>query len=123
MDWDRYPNFRESEFVCRHCGQVEMDPDFMHRLQGLRNRFNKPMTITSGYRCPEHPIEAAKASPGAHTTGKAADVAVQGAEAHRLLAISLELNFTGIGVQQKGEKRFLHLDTLNEGARPTVWSY
>ena len=122
MDWDRYPNFRESEFVCRHCGQVEMDPDFMHRLQGLRNRFNKPMTITSGYRCPEHPIEAAKASPGAHTTGKAADVAVQGAEAHRLLAISLELNFTGIGVQQKGEKRFLHLDTL-EGARPTVWSY
>lgn len=123
MDWSRYPNFRESEFVCRHCGRVEMDPDFMHRLQGLRNRFNKPMTITSGYRCPEHPIEAAKASPGAHTTGKAADVAVQGAEAHRLLAISLELNFTGIGVQQKGDKRFLHLDTINEGARPTVWSY
>jgi uncharacterized protein YcbK (DUF882 family) len=99
-----------------------MDPDFMHRLQGLRNRFNKPMTITSGYRCPEHPIEAAKASPGAHTTGKAADVAVQGADAHRLLSISLELNFTGIGVQQKGDKRFLHLDTLTE-QRPTIWSY
>jgi uncharacterized protein YcbK (DUF882 family) len=122
MDWSRYPNFKESEFACRHCGQTKMDTDFMHRLQLLRDRFKKPMTITSGYRCPQHPIEAAKSAPGPHSTGKAADIAVQGADAHRLLSISLELNFTGIGVQQKGDKRFLHLDTLTE-QRPTIWSY
>jgi zinc D-Ala-D-Ala carboxypeptidase len=123
MDWGRYPNFKESEFACRHCGQTKMDPDFMHRLQVLRDRFKKPMTITSGYRCPQHPIEAAKSAPGPHSTGKAADIAVQGADAHRLLSISLELNFAGIGVQQKGDKRFLHLDTVTEGQRPTIWSY
>jgi uncharacterized protein YcbK (DUF882 family) len=123
MDWGRYPNFKESEFACRHCGKTAMDPDFMHRLQSLRNRYNKPMTITSGYRCPDHPIEKAKPVPGAHSSGKAADVGVQGAEAHRLLALALELGFTGIGVQQKGDKRFLHLDTMTGENRPTVWSY
>ena len=123
IDWSRYPNFKESEFACKHCGKAEMDPDFMFRLQTLRTRYRKPMTITSGYRCPEHPIEAAKSSPGPHSTGKAADVGVQGAEAHRVLSIALEMNFKGIGVQQKGDKRFLHLDDVEDGARPTVWSY
>ena len=123
MDWGRYPNFKESEFTCKHCGKTEMDPHYMQRLQDLRRRYAKPMTITSGYRCPQHPIEAAKASPGPHSTGKAADVAVQGADAHRLLSLALEMNFKGIGVQQKGDKRFLHLDDLDQGARPTIWSY
>jgi uncharacterized protein YcbK (DUF882 family) len=123
MDWGRYPNFKESEFACRHCGKAEMDPDFMHRLQSLRNRYNKSMTITSGYRCPDHPIEKAKPTPGAHSSGKAADVGIQGAEAHKLLTIAMELGFTGIGVQQKGDKRFLHLDTMTGENRPTVWSY
>jgi len=123
MDWGRYPNFKASEFACRHCGKTEMDADFMHRLQTLRTRYSKPMTITSGYRCPDHPIEKAKPTPGAHSSGKAADVGVQGAEAHRLLALAMELGFTGIGVQQKGDKRFLHLDTMTGENRPTVWSY
>jgi uncharacterized protein YcbK (DUF882 family) len=123
MDWGRYPNFKASEFACRHCGKVEMDPNFMHRLQSLRNRYNKPMVITSGYRCPDHPIEKAKPSPGAHSSGKAADVGIQGAEAHRLLALAMELGFSGIGVQQKGDKRFLHLDIMTGENRPTVWSY
>jgi uncharacterized protein YcbK (DUF882 family) len=123
MDWGRYPNFKESEFACKHCGKTQMEPDFMHRLQSLRNRYGKPMTITSGYRCPDHPIEKAKTSPGPHSTGQAADIAVSGADAHRLLSISLELNFTGIGVQQKGDKRFIHLDTLTSNQRPTIWSY
>jgi len=123
IDWGRYPNFKESEFACRHCGKTEMDADFLFRLQTLRTRYNKPMTITSGYRCRQHPIEAAKTSSGSHTTGKAADIAVQGADAHRLLSLALDLNFKGIGVQQKGDKRFLHVDDVSEGSRPTVWSY
>jgi uncharacterized protein YcbK (DUF882 family) len=100
-----------------------MEPDFMHRLQILRDRFKKPMTITSGYRCPQHPIEATKSAPGPHSTGMAADIGVQGADAHRILSIALDMNFKGIGVQQKGDKRFLHLDDLTDGARPTIWSY
>jgi hypothetical protein len=55
---------------------------------------------------PNIPIEAKKARPGAHASGQAADVVVRGEEAHRLLKIALQVGFTGIGVQQKGEGRF-----------------
>lgn len=123
MNWADYPNFRESEFKCSHCGKVNMQPEFLKKLQTLRTAFNKPMRITSGYRCPEHPIEAKKAAPGAHTTGCAADVAVQGQDAYELLRLAFHFRFTGIGVQQKGSGRFIHLDTLTESPRPNVWSY
>ena len=119
MDWAEYPNFRSAEFRCRHCGREKMQPAFMERLQSLRNEFG-PMVITSGWRCPEHPVEKAKAHPGMHSTGMAADVAVQGADAVRFLRLALELGFTGIGVQQKGTGRFIHLDLR---AVPAIWSY
>lgn len=125
MDWALYPNFSENEFRCRHSGVLQMSPEFMARLQRLRLGFGAPMRVTSGYRHPTHPIEAAKAVPGAHSTGRAADIGVQGADALRLIALAADLGFTGIGVQQKGGGRFIHLDDLEGPAwpRPTVWSY
>jgi zinc D-Ala-D-Ala carboxypeptidase len=120
VNWANYPNFTESEFRCRHCGKQEMKPEFMGRLQALRDVYRKPMTITSGYRCPDHPVEKAKAEPGMHSTGLAADVGVQGADAHELMRLAFHLGFTGIGVQQKGAGRFIHLDLRSA---PTVWSY
>lgn len=123
MDWNKYPNFSAKEFDCSHCGKNEMRADFMERLQALRNAYGRPMRITSGYRCQEHPIEAKKAKPGSHASGCACDVGIDGPDAHQLLSIALQLGFTGIGVQQKGSGRFIHLDTLTSGLRPTVWSY
>lgn len=123
MDWKAYPNFSADEFNCSHCGKNEMTHDFMEQLQALRSKYGKPMRITSGFRCAEHPIEAKKAQPGAHASGCACDVGVEGADAHRLLTIALQLGFSGIGVQQKGAGRFIHLDTLNGPNRPSCWSY
>ena len=123
MNWSDYPNFSAKEFNCHHCGANEMNPEFMAKLQQLRTVYGAPMRITSGYRCPQHPIEAKKAAPGPHTSGQACDISVQGAEAHRLLKLALEAGFTGIGVQQEGLGRFLHLDTLESKNRPTIWSY
>jgi uncharacterized protein YcbK (DUF882 family) len=123
MNWDDYPNFEESEFKCSHCGTVDMQPEFLEKLQALRSEYGVPMKITSGYRCPKHPVEAVKAAPGAHTKGCAADIAVQGTDAYKLLRLALAAGFTGVGVQQRGNKRFIHLDTLNDPPRPNVWSY
>jgi hypothetical protein len=42
------------------------------------------------------------------------------------MRLALAKGFTGIGVQQKGGGRFIHLDNLPNGPgqpRPTVWSY
>lgn len=123
MDWSQYPNFKEVEFRCSHCGANAMKPDFMARLQELRTAYGKPMQITSGYRCPKHPIEARKATPGAHSSGQAADIAANGQDAYKLLAIALKMGFTGIGVNQKGPGSFIHLDTITTSPRPNVWSY
>jgi len=123
INWDNYPNFSEAEFKCSHTGKCEMDEAFMDALQTLRTIYDKPMTITSGYRDPTHPIEAKKDKPGAHATGRAADIACDGQAAYDIMQIAFELGFTGIGVSQKGNGRFIHLDTIEGGPRPNVWSY
>ena len=127
FDWNQFPNFSASEFRCQHTGTDGMDEDFVRCLQQLRTIYGKGMVISSGYRSAEHPIEARKPNgPGAHESGKAADIAIYGADALELLTLALQSGlFTGIGVAQKGSlgSRFLHLDTLEGGNRPTIWSY
>ena len=124
IDWGKYPNFKASEFKCQHCQADGIRAELLDRLQELRNIYGKPMRITSGYRCPQHPIEAKKTAPGAHALGIACDVGVEGSEAHKILEIAFRLGFAGIGVQQKGTGRFIHLDIRNgELPGPAVWSY
>ena len=111
---------------CSHTGLEKMDAEFMEMLTELRVAYAKPMRVTSAYRDATHPIEAKKAKPGAHATGRAADIAVERGEAYEVLKLALEIGFTGIGVAQKGSGRFLHLDICNSDdgmIRPTVWSY
>jgi len=118
--------FSEDELKCQHCGAYEVDPEFLERLNSLRADYGKPMTVSSGYRCPEHPIEVKKPSgPGAHTSSRAADIAVQGEDALRLVELAIRHGFTGIGINQKGSSRFIHLDDISDDRfpRPTIWSY
>jgi hypothetical protein len=61
MNWSDYSNFSAQEFNCSHCNANEMKPEFMAKLQKLRETYGSPMRVTSGYRCPQHPIEAKKA--------------------------------------------------------------
>lgn len=126
LDWDLYPDFTEDEFRCSHTGLVCMKPQYMERLQNLRTEYGHAMIISSGYRHPSHPIEAIKTLLGAHTTGCASDVRVHGDRALRLVALAVKHGFTGIGVHQRGERRFIHLDDLPGSPnmpRPWIWSY
>jgi zinc D-Ala-D-Ala carboxypeptidase len=124
IDYGKYPNFSAKEFACQHCGGDGITEDLVARLQAMRTEYGKPMRITSGYRCPQHPIEAKKAAPGAHSMGLAVDIGCEGAEAHKILALAVKHGFTGIGVQQKGTGRFIHVD-VRSGQLPTpaLWSY
>lgn len=123
MNWADYsPEFTEDEFRCRHTGRCAMHPEFMKKLHHLRGVYGKAMVISSGYRSPQHPIEAAKAAPGEHSTGRAADVAVQGPDALRVVQLALGLGFTRVGVQQKGSGRFIHLGD-SPAFPPGIWSY
>lgn len=82
------------------------------------------MIMTSGYRCPEY--NKKRGFTQTHATGQAADIACDREHAFLIMKLALALGFTGIGVQQKGTNRILHLDDLDEALgrpRPTVWSY
>ena len=129
-NWNNFLNFTRNEMKCSHSGDAFMDSDFMFRLQSLRDKFG-PMTITSAYRSPTHPIEAKKQTPGSHSTGRAVDISVSHDRAYALIRMATQMGFTGIGVQQKGVGRFIHLDDITENeilngksyVRPTIWSY
>lgn len=118
-----YKYFKDSEVACQHCGKQGMDEEFMRKIEQLRETLGFPFVVTSAYRCSEHPIEASKKTVGPHQQGKAMDIRVSRERAYRLLQAALGAGFTGIGVQQKGNVRYLHLDTCDGDMRPTIWSY
>jgi zinc D-Ala-D-Ala carboxypeptidase len=124
MNWR---HFKIDEFSCSHCGLNLIDHAFVTELDELRHRLGYPLPITSGYRCPTHNSKVSSTGrTGPHTTGRAADIGVDRARAYEVLQTALLMKFTGIGVQQKGSSRFIHLDNLPNGPgqpRPVVWSY
>ena len=110
--------FTRDEFKCSETGNNEIQDEFVHALDKLREECGFPFKITSGYRYPTHSAEADKEKPGQHTFGIAADIAVEGG-AQRFLIVSkaLELGFSGIGVA----KSFVHVDTRT--TNPMLWCY
>lgn len=115
--------FKREDFACKHCGENKIDDQFVHRLDDLRHRCGFPLIISSGYRCPIHNQAVSSTGPnGPHTTGKAADVAVDRARARTVIAVASQMGFAGLGINQKGEGRFVHVDDI-ERPTATVWSY
>lgn len=126
-----FPNFSDKELACQHCGKFNDSPEFiklMGDVQAIRTKLKVPISISSGYRCEDHPIEARKIAKGGvagHHSHAAVDLQVHTNDALKVLteALSMEGCFTGIGIDQKGSynRRFIHLD--NRTTTPTIWSY
>ena len=121
------PHFPDYELRCKcGCGLLPVQA-FMDRIEALRVAFDKPMTVTSAARCPEHNAKVSGTGrTGPHTTGRAIDIGIQGGDALRLVGMAIQMGFTGIGVAQKGGGRFIHIDDLKNGPhspRPWIWSY
>ena len=114
---------------CSRCAGTDnnMNPEFMNKIVKLRKLCGFPLKLKSGYRCPDRNKKISKTGEnGPHTTGKAVDILVYGTQAYIILMLALELNFTGIGIHQKGpiEKRYIHLDWSIPGKkRPKIWTY
>ena len=61
-----------------------------------------------------------------HAKGLAVDILVSGSQAYEVVSAAPSFGFTGIGVNQKGKDRFIHLDIngdKNGKIRPYIWSY
>lgn len=111
--------FSIEEFDCKETGENEMNPEFLQRLDKLRELCGFAFIINSGYRSEKHSAEASKPNGGGtHTQGIAADIRVSnGIERLTIVSKAIELGFTGIGVA----KSFVHVDTRT--STPVMWTY
>lgn len=110
--------FKIEDFDCQETGNNEMSEAFIHRLDELREACGFPFNITSGYRDPEgHSIEKAKATPGTHSRGIAADIAVQGGAQRRAIVKHALARGMSVGVA----KTFVHVDIRS--TTPVLWCY
>lgn len=72
-------NFRVKEFACRDGSDaILIDSTLVAVLQIVRNRFNRPVTITSGYRTKSWNAKQGGVETSKHLLGKAADIVVSG---------------------------------------------
>lgn len=124
----QYFELAELKCKCGKCGSTgeEMKPDFMRKLIALREHVNFPFLLISAYRCPQYNLKVSSTGEhGPHTTGRAVDISARGDKAFQIVSLAADFGFTGIGVNQKGLSRIIHLDDLQppEYPRPFIWSY
>lgn len=78
-------HFKVKEFACKDGSQVVFIDDYLYNvLDILRNKLEKPVIITSGYRTPEWNKKCNGAKYSYHMRGMAADIRVNGISAKEL---------------------------------------
>ena len=117
---DLSENFSRSEFACKCCGeQIEMNADLIKSLQKLRTIYGKPITINSGYRCPEHNKAVGGVNDSEHVTGEAVDISCTTSQLrYELVELSL-CRFQRIGIA----KTFLHFGVGKAKSQDVIWVY
>lgn len=115
-------HFHLGEFACHGrecCTQVQVDPQLVAWLEQIRQHFGKPITVTSGYRCPAHNGKIGGATASYHTRGMAADIVVQAVAPAAVAAYAQQLGILGIGLYETdADGYFVHLDTR---AQKSFW--
>ena len=106
------PHFNLYEFACPCCKRVMLHPLLLEKLEKLRKIMERPIHITSGYRCFAYNRKVGGVANSYHLIGLAADIRVKDINLMEFLAYAEEIDFSGIGFYEK--KNFLHLDV-----RPT----
>lgn len=120
------PAFKVREFRCRDGSDAIMiDQTLVVLLQAIREHFNKPITITSGYRTGTHNTAVGGSRSSQHLLGRAADIQVQDTDplAVAAYAESLMPGWGGIGrypVKAGRAKGWVHVDTRPNKSRWTL---
>jgi len=91
------PHFNLSEFACPCCNRVMLHPKLLVKLIELRKILERPVYITSGYRCPRYNQKVGGVTNSYHCIGLAADIKVKDISLIELLEICENIDFAGIG--------------------------
>jgi uncharacterized protein YcbK (DUF882 family) len=91
-------------------------------LEPLREALGRPLKITSGYRSPQYNKSVGGAPGSQHTSGIAADIALESdEEMAKAAAIASKISAIG-GIGLYPGEGFIHVDIRQRiGGRPTYW--
>lgn len=117
-------NFNKSEFDSKDGAKMpdevlENVKELASNLQVLRDELNRPITINSGYRSPEHNSNIGGATRSQHLLGKASDIVIDGLTPQEVAVVIEELIRDG-KMKQGGLKAynsFTHYDIRGIRAR------
>lgn len=102
-------NFWRSEFACKcGCGFDAIRLTLVGVLQLCRDMIGKPITVTSGCRCPDRNAEAGGEPNSYHVTAEAIDFTT--ASSFDLALIANRLNRWGGGFHFYQDRKFIHID-------------
>lgn len=111
-------NFKVSEFSCHGngcCSTVKIDEKLVEYLQKIREHFDKPITVSSGYRCEKHNKRIGGATASRHMKGMAADIVVKDVPPAEVAKYAESIGVKGIGLYETNKDgHFVHIDTRTE---------
>lgn len=103
-------NLSRSEFECScGCGGDTVDVELVEVLQDIRNHFDKPLSINSGFRCYEHNTKIGGAKKSTHLCGRGADIVVSGVTCDDVYCYLLGKYPHSLGIKNYGN--WIHVDT------------
>lgn len=109
--------FNSTEFDCHGSGcclTTLINPKLIEYLDKLREHFNSPITISSGYRCTTHNRNVGGATGSRHSKGDAADIVVKGHSPREVAQYAESIGIKGIGLYETAKDGyFVHIDTRN----------
>ena len=116
----RYFNYSEFDSPdVQGSGQL-MDKILLEMLDEVRDKFDKPIHITSGYRTPAHNEAVGGTENSSHLKGLAVDIACDNSvDRFDLINCLLDVGFSRIGVA----KTFIHADIDFDKAQGVIWTY
>lgn len=121
-------NFRLQEFQCKSGADMPLEvleniKILADQLQVLRDHIGRPITITSGYRSPEHNKKVGGAKASKHVLGMAADFKVEGLTPAtvikdiEVLIMAKQMLEGGIGIYPT----WVHYDIYYNGINKRRW--
>lgn len=111
-------NLNSTEFDCQGhgcCNQTRINSKLVDYVQQICDHFNRPVTISSGYRCPTHNRAVGGATGSRHSVGDAADIIIQGISPAEVAKYAESIGIKGIGLYEtSADGHFVHIDTREQ---------
>lgn len=101
--------FSDKELMCKcGCGKVNMNGDFLDKLNEARHMAGKGWKVNSAYRCAAHNKAVGGVAGSSHTKGYAVDIsATTSQKKFEIVSNAMKAGINRIGIG----KTFVHLDT------------